>query len=136
GRLAVLDGSHRLARALAEGVAALPAKTLFAAELAACRADAAPAVPEFVQAARFTLEHARALTEGRLTLADLIRDGIAEYITPEEHENCLIAESIDVLAAHRHDVTMQFSHVDVEQAILGLAAHVSPYGDHTQPARV
>ncbi len=60
-----------------------------------------------------------------------MREGIAEYVTPEEQENCYIAESISVLREHRHDVTTQFSHCDVEQAIFGLAAHVSPFGNHT-----
>jgi DNA-directed RNA polymerase beta subunit len=94
------------------------------------------AAVEFVQNIRFTPEHARAIVEGRLTLDDLVTEGVAEYITPEEQGNCLIAESIDVLREHMHDVTAQYSHCDVEQAIFGLAAHVSPYGDHTQPARV
>lgn len=96
----------------------------------------APPRVEFVQNVRFTPEHARAIVEGRLTLAGLVREGIAEYITPEEQENCLLAESIGNLRRDRHDVTMQYSHCDIEQAIFGLAAHVSPFGNHTQPARV
>ena len=96
----------------------------------------APARKEFVQNIRFTPEHVRAIIGGRLTLADLIRDGIAEYITPEEQENCILAESIGNLQRDRHDVTMQYSHCDIEQVIFGLAAHVSPFGNHTQPARV
>jgi len=98
--------------------------------------EGAPPRVEFVQNVRFTPEHARAIVEGRLTLADLVREGIAEYITPEEQENCLLAESIGNLRRDRHDVTMQYSHCDIEQAIFGLAAHVSPFGNHTQPARV
>jgi DNA-directed RNA polymerase beta subunit len=98
--------------------------------------ESAPKRVDFVQNTRFTSEHARAITEGRLTLAELITAGIAEYITPEEQENCLIAESIDVLRAARHDVTRRYTHLEVEQALLGLAAHMSPYGNHTQPARV
>lgn len=95
-----------------------------------------PPAVEFAQGIRFTREHARAIVAGTLTLADLVREGIAEYITPEEQENCLIAESIVTLQQARHDVTRQYTHCDVEQAIFGLAAHVSPYGNHTQPARV
>ena len=95
-----------------------------------------PALVEFVQNVRFTLEHSRAIVAGRLSLADLLREGVIEYITPEEQENCLIAESIVKLHERRSDITMQFSHCDVEQAIFGLAAHVSPYGHHTQPTRV
>jgi DNA-directed RNA polymerase beta subunit len=96
----------------------------------------APPRVEFVQNVRFTPAHARAITEGRLTLGELVRRGVAEYVTPEEQENCLLAESVAALRAARHDVTRQYSHCDVEQAIFGLAAHVSPFGNHTQPARV
>ena len=97
---------------------------------------AEPAAVEFVQNVRFTPAHVRAIVAGELGLADLLREGVLEYITPEEQENCLIAESIVVLRDARHDVARQFSHCDVEQAIFGLAAHVSPYGHHTQPTRV
>jgi DNA-directed RNA polymerase beta subunit len=99
-------------------------------------ANDAPARVKFIQNTRFTLEHARAIQAGKLTLEDLVKEGIAEYIAPEEQENCLIAESIDVLAANRHNVTRQFTHVDVEQAVFGIAALVSPFANHTQPARV
>jgi len=98
--------------------------------------EGAPARVEFIQNVRFTPEHARAIIEGRLTLADLIRTGIAEYVSPEEQENCLLAESINILRRDRHEVTMQYSHCDIEQTIFGLAAHVAPFGNHTQPARV
>lgn len=96
----------------------------------------APPRIEFVQNIRFTPMHVRAIIEGQLTLNDLIREGIAEYITPEEQENCLIAESIVALHHNRNNITMQYSHCDIEQSIFGLAAHVSPFGNHTQPARV
>ena len=96
----------------------------------------APSRVDFVQNIRFTAEHARGIVEGSLSMNDLVKLGIVEYITPEEQENCLIAESVEVLFNHQNDVTMQFSHCDVEQAVFGLAAHVSPFGNHTQPARV
>ena len=95
-----------------------------------------PPQVEFVQNVRFTPEHARGIAAGQVTLADLLRDGVVEYITPEEQENCLLAMSIVQLREQRSDVTAQYTHCDVEQAIFGLAAHVAPYGHHTQPTRV
>ncbi|MEY4847636.1 MAG: African swine fever virus, partial [Pseudomonadota bacterium] len=120
---------------IAEYDAALRARFAWASADPATRGKE-PAAVEFVQNVRYTPEHARAIVAGRLTLADLLREGVLEYITPEEQENCLIAESIMTLRAVRTDVTRQFTHCDVEQAIFGLAAHVSPYGHHTQPTRV
>jgi len=98
-------------------------------------AAAAERVP-FVQNVRFTREHLRGLVGGRLTLEDLRAEGVVEWVTPEEAENCLIAESLEYLRRHAGDVTMRYTHCDVPQAILGLAALVSPLGEHTQPARV
>jgi DNA-directed RNA polymerase beta subunit len=98
--------------------------------------NGAPAKIEFVQNIRFTPEHSRAIIEGKMTLTELVQEGIIEYITPEEQENCLLAESISNLQRDKNNVTIQYSHCDIEQAIFGLAAHVSPFGNHTQPARV
>jgi DNA-directed RNA polymerase beta subunit len=98
--------------------------------------EGAPARVDFVQNIRFTPAHVRGIVEGRLTLGDLVHEGVVEYITPEEQENCLIAQSVANLRANRNNVTMQFSHCDVEQAIIGMAGLLSPYGNHTQPARV
>lgn len=91
---------------------------------------------EFIQNIRFTPDHVHKLRNKKITFNTLIEDGIVEYIAPEEQENCLIAESIDELQKNKGNVTMQYSHCDVEQAILGIAALISPYGNHTQPARI
>ena len=92
--------------------------------------------PTFIQNIRYTNEHVRGLVDGTISLDDLIKEGIAEYITPEEQENCLIAKSITDLQKDKHNVIMQYTHCDIEQALFGLAAHMTPYGNHTQPARV
>ncbi len=136
GKDVIVDGANTAVVDAAKTTTTIvAAHRITLAELRYCTAGA-PARVEFVQNTRFTLEHARMIVAGRLTLDELIRAGVAEYLTPEEQENCLIAESIEVLRAARHDVTRQFSHVDAEQALMGLAALLSPFGNHTQPARV
>jgi DNA-directed RNA polymerase II subunit RPB2 len=91
---------------------------------------------EFVQNIRLTTTHISQLHNNEIEFEDLVTQGIIEYISPEEQENCLIAESIDELFKNRNNVCMQYTHCDIEQAILGLAALLSPYGNHTQPARI
>lgn len=91
---------------------------------------------KFRQGIMFTKRHAIDLMQRKIKFSDLILAGVAEYITPEEQTNCLVAESIDVLHRDQHDVTAQYTHCDVEQAILGLVALVSPFANHTQPARI
>lgn len=91
---------------------------------------------QFIQNVRFTKKHVEAILRGELTLQELVKKGICEYVTPEEMENCLLAESIDKLYACRHDVTRAYTHCDVAQALCGMAALVSPFANHTQAARV
>lgn len=91
---------------------------------------------QFVQNIRLTRDHVKGILQGQITMGDLIREGVAEYITAEEQENCLVAESLSVLRESSHDVTMQYTHCDIEEAIFGISALVSPLGNHTQPARV
>ena len=93
-------------------------------------------VPEFFQGCRITAEDTRGLASGRVSIADLVRWGVAEYITPEEQESCLIAPSFAVLRDAAHDPARRYTHVEVEQAMFGVAALISPYLDHTQPVRV
>ena len=91
---------------------------------------------QFTQNIRLTKDHILKLQNKEMVFSDLVDEGIVEYITPEEHENCLIAESIEELFKNKHNVLLQYTHCDIEQAILGLAALISPYGNHTQPARI
>lgn len=90
----------------------------------------------FAQNVRLSSAHIAGIRAGVLTLEDLRSEGVIEWITPEEAENCLVAPSISELRAAASDVTARYTHCDVEQAILGLTALVSPLGNHTQPARV
>jgi len=90
----------------------------------------------FIQNVRYSKKHARGLLAGTISLQDLLKQGICEYICPEEVENCLLAESIETLYSHRHNVLKRFTHCDVPQAICGLAALSSPDANHTQPARI
>ncbi len=90
----------------------------------------------FRQGVRLTPAHIAALRAGALGLEGLRAEGVVEWVTPEEAENCLVAPSLGVLRAAAGDVTARYTHCDVEQAIFGLTALVSPFGNHTQPARV
>ena len=115
--------------------AALRARHAWARAHGGSLAGAPPRV-QFAQNVRFTPRHVREIVAGRLALGDLVREGVAEYITPEEHENCLVAHSIVDLRAARHDVLARYTHCQVEQGILGLAALLAPFANHTQPARI
>lgn len=91
---------------------------------------------EFLQQLRLTPAQAHRAQVGELSISELGRLGVLEFISPDEQTNCLLAESADVLRQHEANVCRQFTHCDVPQAIFGITALVSPFGNHTQPARV
>lgn len=91
---------------------------------------------QFVQNIRFTKQMAHDLLTGKITFDNLVDDGIVEYITPEEHDNCLVAVAYDELFLHKNNPLIQYTHCDIEAAIFGLAVHVGPYPDRTQAVRV
>ncbi len=67
---------------------------------------------------------------------DLQKMGIIEYISPEEQERLLIAPDYETLMNNRNNELMPYSHMDIPQSILGLAALTSPYSNHDQITRV
>lgn len=107
-----------------------------AAARAAGDADWAKHRVEFVQNVRYTKAHAAKILAGEIGLQDLLAEGVCEYITPEEMENCFLAKSVAYLYENRHNPLRPFTHCDVPQAIAGLVALVSPDANHTQPARI
>ncbi len=89
----------------------------------------------FKQHIRLTKKHVRQLIAGRITMRDLLDQGIVEYISPEEQQNCLISKDIETFMLHQDDEFMQFTHLDIPQAIIGIPGLTSPYTNHNQPAR-
>jgi DNA-directed RNA polymerase beta subunit len=89
----------------------------------------------FVQNIRLTKKHINELKSGDITFGDLVEDGIAEYVSPEEQENCWICPSFSELKIHKNNVLNQYTHLEIEAAILGLASHISVLANFTQPAR-
>jgi len=90
----------------------------------------------FAQNTRFLPAHAAGLRAGTLTIEDLRAEGVLEWITPNEAANCLVAPSLSALRAAAASVIERYTHLDVEVTIFGLTALLSPFGNHTQPARV
>jgi DNA-directed RNA polymerase beta subunit len=99
------------------------------------RTRGAKPVP-FWQNIWLTMQDVMDLYSGKKKSTTLVAEGKVEFITPEEQANCLIAPSLDDLRKHESDVTLPFTHCDIEQALFGLAGLTSPFANHTQPARV
>ncbi len=114
--------------------------------LAAFRAEMNPnATPEekknahktvFKQWIKLTPRHITDLRAGKITMDDLREDRVVEYIAPEEQIGCYLSPNISILSEHKNDVLNQYTHCDIDQAILGFIAASSPNGNHTAPIKI
>lgn len=90
---------------------------------------------EFKQYIKLTKDHILGLKTGRLTCEDLLDDGVIEFISPEEQQNCLLAEDIETFVSNASNPLLRFTHLDIPQAIVGIPGLTSPFTNHNQPAR-
>ena len=91
---------------------------------------------KFQQWTKLKKEHIIGLQEGTITMDDLRKQRIIEYIAPEEAENVLIAENYELLKEKQNDIEHQFTHCDIELATLGIVSLSSPYVNHTPATRI
>ena len=74
-------------------------------------------------------EHVEKIRSGEWTWADLVKNGIVEYIDAEEEENLHIALSYS-------EVKPEHTHVEITTySILGICASIVPYAEHNQSPR-
>lgn len=77
-----------------------------------------------------TEKHIRQLDKNEMTWADLIQQGIIEYLDAAEEENTLVA-------FEEKDLTPEHTHLEISPlALLGLTTALVPYSNHTPAARV
>ena len=91
---------------------------------------------KFKQWIGFTQEHVKQIKNKKIDIDDLVREGIVEYISPEEQENAYIAFEHDHFKKHENDPLHRFTHVDIPQGIIGLVALTSVFANHNQAARI
>jgi DNA-directed RNA polymerase II subunit RPB2 len=81
---------------------------------------------KFKQWIKLTAEHLRKLQARELTMEDLRKERVVEYISPEEQESTYLATSIDDLRKHVNDLHYRYTHCDIPQAILGIVSLGAP----------
>ena len=90
---------------------------------------------KFEQSIKLTKKHLQKLKNNERKLIDLENEGIIEYISAEEQENCYLAYNINEFNNNINNIEKQFTHVDIEESIFGLTALTSPFMNHTNGTR-
>ena len=91
---------------------------------------------KFKQWIKLTKNHIKGLRNGTVSMNDLRKGRIIEYISPEEQENAYLATNIDELREHVNDITHKFTHCDIDQAIFGLVSLAAPKANHSNATRI
>lgn len=89
----------------------------------------------FKQWIRLKSEHIRGLQKHEIDMDHLLREGIIEYISPEEQENAYLAPNIGILREHKSDLTHMYTHCDIDQAIFGIVTLAAPLANHSNAVR-
>lgn len=90
----------------------------------------------YKQYIKLTVQHLESLKTGKIDIETLVDEQVIEYITPEEHENLLIAHDYEQFIKDERNPLKRYTHVDIPQAIMGLLALTSPCANHNQAARL
>ena len=76
-----------------------------------------------------TKAHTEGIRRGTITIQELVRAGVIEYIDVNEENSCLIAVT-------DKDITPAHTHMEIDPvSILGIVASLIPYPDHNQSPR-
>jgi DNA-directed RNA polymerase beta subunit len=90
----------------------------------------------FKQWIKLTKSHINKLQDGTIGMDDLRKEHIVEYITPDEQDNTLIATNIDTLRKYKNDITMRFTHCDIEYSIFGHVVLSASNTNHTNSTKI
>ncbi len=94
-----------------------------------------PSPVEFRQWIKLTHKHIEDLRSRKITIEDLRQQGVIEYISAEEQINTYIAPNINELRKHENDPLHQFTHCDIDQAVLGLTTLTNAKSNHSGTVR-
>lgn len=90
---------------------------------------------EFYQGIALTQKHIDGLYSKTVSVENLLRDNVIEYISAEEQENMYLAPSYDHLGKDRSNELHEYTHCDIPQAMFGLTGLTSPFSSHNQAQR-
>lgn len=91
---------------------------------------------EFVQGIGLTYNDLKKLQQGRYSVEEMVQEGIVEFISASEAENCLVCGSLEKLNQDKNNILKAYTHCAIETQIYGIAALTVQHPDKTQQSRV
>lgn len=91
--------------------------------------------PQFKQWVRYDATWHAKLIAGEVTFEDLVTNGIMEYITADEMQNCYLASSHADLWRLRHEERKPFTHMTIPLSAFGVPALTGTLPHLSQPLR-
>jgi DNA-directed RNA polymerase beta subunit len=96
---------------------------------------ATPDACGFVQDICVDATHIAGLKSRTVTIADLHKLGVIDYVSPQEMEKCYIAKSYDDLLENRNNPLKQFTHCEIPECLVGIPALTCPFANSNPCAR-
>ena len=83
----------------------------------------------------FNQDYVNRLLSKEISMENLIRDGVIEYISPEEQDNLYICSDYAKFIENTTNELHEFTHLSIPECDLGLTALITPYASHNQTIR-
>lgn len=90
----------------------------------------------FIQDVMITREMVDGLMSKTVTIDQLYKAGMIDYISSDESEGLLIAPGLKALRDAKNDPYRPYTHCEIPACIMGLAVLTSPFAHNNQPPRL
>jgi DNA-directed RNA polymerase II subunit RPB2 len=88
-----------------------------------------------MQYIRFTKAHSKDLIAGKITIDDLVNEGILEWIGPGEYKNIIAAHDYTYFMEKRNQADYMFTHVDIPWQKVCMTIMTAPFAHCSQILR-